>query len=329
MSYSATLFPRSRAGDDQRNDIYLSPRGGFGQYLRRHGTFPLHRDRLTLKETERIIAGLLEALRLYGLVEIVAPASADQPVPGYQLQAAQLRWLAGDGDRAFHDPIRVPQAPPDGGRTNPFFVDLYRSIVDGGQGIEAREHTAQVRPEEREEREREFRAGKLPLLFCSPTMELGVDIASLNVVNLRNVPPTPANYAQRSGRAGRSGQPALVYTFCSTLEQPRPVLLPPARADGLRTGRAATARPRQRGPRARACARDLAERDRAPDWAARSRRSSRSRAMTRSLDLPSARSAIQIENARARERAKTRAQAVLASVVSELERRRLVDRRLA
>ena len=53
----------------------------------------------------------------------------------------------------------------------------------------------------------------LPLLFCSPTMELGVDIAQLNVVNLRNVPPTPANYAQRSGRAGRGGQPALVYTY--------------------------------------------------------------------------------------------------------------------
>ena len=38
------------------------------------------------------------------------------------------------------------------------------------------------------------------MLYCSPTMELGVDIAELNVVNLRNIPPTPANYAQRSGR---------------------------------------------------------------------------------------------------------------------------------
>ena len=82
--------------------------------------------------------------------------------------------------------------------------------------LEAREHTAQVRAEIRADRERDFRAATLPILFCSPTMELGIDIADLNFVHLRNVPPTPANYAQRSGRAGRSGSPALVTTYCST-----------------------------------------------------------------------------------------------------------------
>ncbi|HWE61387.1 MAG TPA: Zn-binding domain-containing protein, partial [Chloroflexota bacterium] len=76
--------------------------------------------------------------------------------------------------------------------------------------------TAQVPYDDRLKREGDFRRGKLAVLYCSPTMELGVDIADLNVVGLRNVPPTPANYAQRSGRAGRSGQPAFVFSYCST-----------------------------------------------------------------------------------------------------------------
>src|SRR5690606_7326450 len=99
-------------------------------------------------------------------------------------------------------------------KANEFFERYYKEVAQNLGGVRAAEHTAQVSADEREEREQAFRDGKLPVLYCSPTMELGVDIASLNVVNLRNVPPTPANYAQRSGRAGRSGQPALVFTYC-------------------------------------------------------------------------------------------------------------------
>ena len=215
LVYASTLFPRPRRDRDERTNVYASPRGSFGQYLRRKGTLD-ETSRLSLDDTARLIDGLLDALRLYGLVEVVEPkGDRVDDVPGYQLPAAALRWVEGS-DRPLHDPLRTPRASSEGGRVNPFFADFYREMAADGKGLEAREHTAQVPSEERERREERFREALLPLLFCSPTMELGVDIKSLNVVNLRNVPPTPANYAQRSGRAGRSGQPALVFSFCSS-----------------------------------------------------------------------------------------------------------------
>ena len=108
---------------------------------------------------------------------------------------------------------------------NVYFRKLYQSALGrvradgttttGFRGLLSGEHTGQVPAERREEREAAFNAGKLSVLFCSPTMELGIDIKDLSAVHMRNVPPTPANYAQRSGRAGRGGRPALVLAFSS------------------------------------------------------------------------------------------------------------------
>src|SRR5690606_31121194 len=107
----------------------------------------------------------------------------------------------GDGREPYHDPVRMPRLPRAGLRANPFFVEFYTQVATSLHDAQAREHTAQVQMEDRLRREADFREARLPILYCSPTMELGVDIAQLNVVNMRNVPPTPANYAQRSGRA--------------------------------------------------------------------------------------------------------------------------------
>jgi len=219
LETSSTLYPRSRSRNDFRGNVYLSVRGGFGRYLRRKTTFQNYaaqNGRLKDKDVEALISQLLNVLTAAGIVERVAEPSATEPTPGYQVVAAAMRWVAGDGKQAFHDPIRVPRQPAEGIRTNPFFVEFYRSVAAYLHGIEAREHTAQVPYDERQKREERFRQGELPILYCSPTMELGVDISRLNVVNMRNVPPTPANYAQRSGRAGRSGQPALVFSYCTT-----------------------------------------------------------------------------------------------------------------
>ena len=216
MASSAIVYPRSRRKRDYLGNVFVSARGGFGLYLRRTGTFSNYRDKQSLEDTGLIIRQLFEVLRVAGLFETVREASDETDVPGYQIPASALIWLPGDGTRSFHDPIRVPRQSTTGGRTNPFFVEFYREVASELPGIEAREHTAQVPYEEREDREKRFREGDLPVLYCSPTMELGVDISQLNAVNMRNVPPTPANYAQRSGRAGRSGQPALVFTYCTS-----------------------------------------------------------------------------------------------------------------
>lgn len=209
--------PRAKRNSD-RNEwaVYLSPRGVFSQYLRRQATFPNGPTGLTTDDAAEITAQLLERLTRAGITERVADPKDAGDSPAYQINAAALRWCAGDGTTPHHDLLRTIRISGTPAPPNEFFVDFYKETAPRLTQITSAEHTAQVEYEDRLTREELFRKAELPVLFCSPTMELGVDIAELNCVNMRNVPPTPANYAQRSGRAGRSGQPALVYTYCTS-----------------------------------------------------------------------------------------------------------------
>jgi ATP-dependent helicase YprA (DUF1998 family) len=69
--------------------------------------------------------------------------------------------------------------------------------------LRSQEHTAQLGTDELASRESRFRQGKINLLSCSTTLEMGVDIGELQAVALRNFPPHVSNYQQRAGRAGR------------------------------------------------------------------------------------------------------------------------------
>jgi len=200
------ILPDQPAG--RLSGISLSARSLVGRYLRR---------KLAIEHYEDFICKLVTVLVNQGLLR----CDSERGVKFVQLESAVLVWKEGTGDPPSPDPIysrrvvndilKIPQT------ANKYFREMYQLRARYLSDVEGLEHTAQIKYENRKERERRFRDGDLKVLFCSPTMELGIDISDLQLVHLRNVPPSPANYAQRSGRAGRKGDPALIVTYCSAL----------------------------------------------------------------------------------------------------------------
>ncbi|MDB2673658.1 DEAD/DEAH box helicase [Akkermansiaceae bacterium] len=225
------LHPRER-----RKCSTLGLISGYGKYVKHFITNTLGADvKVNQDFYDEFIQALLSFLsKMDYLLASEAKGEGGRAIKVYRLKLDKLIWKPGDHRSVPQDQIKqrsyrvIKEAP------NAFFQKLYLTDFSSMKTLIGADHTGQLSNEVRLEREARFRADwfdnpekpeeqqvksynePISALFCSPTMELGIDISNLSIVHMRNAPPNPANYAQRSGRAGRSGQGAIVFIYCSS-----------------------------------------------------------------------------------------------------------------
>lgn len=185
-----------------KSKVKLTSRSTIGRFLKSDRAWSNLKTPITESEYQNLIDSIIKTLLDRGYLK-------QNDKGEIQLRIDSIIWKTSNRERLAVDILsskRLQGKEDPGRKANQFFQSFYSSNAQNIRAMEGREHTGQVNYDNRKDREERFRQGKLSTLFCSPTMELGIDISDLSVVHLRNVPPNPANYAQRSGRAGRNGQ---------------------------------------------------------------------------------------------------------------------------
>lgn len=140
------------------------------------------------------------------------PCSDDDMVYRCDMCGQEYHWDCGPSCPTFRCEGRLhPMTFKEGREKDAYYKGAF---MDGPVPIRIEEHTAQLSPERARSIQADFLEGKVNVLSCTTTFELGVDVGDLRCVFMRNVPPKAANYTQRAGRVGRrAGKPGYAVTF--------------------------------------------------------------------------------------------------------------------
>lgn len=97
--------------------------------------------------------------------------------------------------------------------------NYYQQVYNRGKAprVYAADHTGLLDRKVREQLEADFKVrpkfDSKNTLVATSTLEMGIDIGTLNSLINTSIPPLPSNYLQRVGRAGRSSGSAIVISF--------------------------------------------------------------------------------------------------------------------
>lgn len=148
-----------------RNVLPVTAHGTFGRWLARTAV-PKNSalTKLPMSEVNEVIASLFEVLLAAGLITEVHEGKQS----GYRLKLSSMVLRKGDGAYGAPDLLRRTYHPDQKPRVIKFFRDLYLETGAELAGLRAAEHTAQVRSEDREDREQAFARQSCPCCSVRP-----------------------------------------------------------------------------------------------------------------------------------------------------------------
>src|SRR5262249_47182809 len=149
---SAAMIPRPvpAVGRLPLPTLHISHRSAFGRKIKAKATWGAAVAAFSGKIDEdaynQIVDDMLAVLSSYGLAEEI---EVEDALHGYRVPATVIEWRLGAEEQQD--------------RANPFFLDLYHNVAEQLRGedrflhrLQAREHTAQVDADVREQREEQF-----------------------------------------------------------------------------------------------------------------------------------------------------------------------------